>query len=99
MADQVDGDDPCKFSQRRPHGVPGAHAAGEPVQQQQRWPLTVALDLDVKVEVVEAHQATSTAAGFSASATTRQTSRCMTTFRARSVGTSTTCNPPWANPS
>ena len=38
MADQVDRDQPGERGQRWPHLVPGAHAAGEAVQQQQRRP-------------------------------------------------------------
>src|SRR6266536_3971757 len=97
VADGVQGYTPCKRGDGRAHLIPGTHTAGETVQKEERWPVTI--DLDVELEIIQAHQRTGAAtAAFSASATTTQTSRCKTTFRARSVGTSTTHKPPLSSP-
>src|SRR5438034_245653 len=77
--------------------LPFLDEGGDAVQQQQRPGGAIAVELDVQVDPVEPHYVT--AAGVSASATTRQIWRCNCTLRCRSVRTSTTCRPPRSSPS
>src|SRR5712691_12786621 len=95
MANQVDRNHLGDVSQSRSNLIPRPHAARKAMQKKQGW--SVAVDLDVEVEVVQPHQATG--AGSREALTARQTWRWSSTLRVRSVGTSTTCNPPRSSPS
>ena len=96
MSNEIDGDHTMMPGQIVPDVGPRRRAAGEPVQEHEWWP--VAMFLKVKIDAVSAHEGHLSARSRDPIAAPRQLlprpSRCWTTFRSRSVTTST-MERPW----